>query len=112
LAEELIAFLLEPANFQEYLLRCVVGWVPMLEDAWTDAYLNSPRIAPIKEYLAIGAEAQKQGVVGTGYFGPSAKASVLVATDIEKQIGDRLVTLDQSPEEVLKWAVAELEAAM
>ena len=35
-----IAFQLDPENFQEYLARTVVGWVPMLQDAYTDAYLN------------------------------------------------------------------------
>ena len=38
----MIGFLLEPENFQEFLTRTVVGWVPMLEDAWTGRYLNHP----------------------------------------------------------------------
>ncbi len=112
LAKELIAFLMEPANFEEYLRRTIVGWIPMVQDAYTESYLNDPRIAPVREYFEVGAKAQKTGVVGTGYFGPSVKASVLVATDVEKSIGDRLVVLDQSPEEVLDFAISTLEAAL
>ena len=44
----MIEFLLEPTNFQEYLARTVVGWVPMLGDAYTHAYLNNPRIKPVQ----------------------------------------------------------------
>ena len=50
--------------------------------------------------------------VGTGYFGPSKHASALTATDVEKQIGDRLVVLDQKPEDVLKWAVDVIKSEM
>jgi multiple sugar transport system substrate-binding protein len=112
LAEEMIKFLLEPDNFQEYLARTVVGWVPMLQDAYTDQYLNNPRIALVKEFVDIGGRSAANGVVGTGYFGPSEKASILVATDIEKQIGDRLVINDESPEEVLQFAISTIEAEL
>lgn len=104
LAREMIGFLLEPEKFEEFLIRTVVGWVPMLEDAWTDRYLSHPRIAAVREYLEVGRISQKTGVVSTGYFGPSRHSAILIATDIEKQIGDRLVVFDQSPEQVLEWA--------
>jgi multiple sugar transport system substrate-binding protein len=112
LARAAIAFQLDPENFQEYLLRTVVGWVPMLQDAYTDAYLNSERIAPIREFIELGGESLKTGVIGAGYFGPSANESVLIATDVEKQIGDRLVVDDQSPEEVMAFALETINAAM
>ena len=112
LAEAVIKFLLEPKNFEEYLARTVVGWVPMLDDAWTDGYLNHPRIAPVREYLEVGRESQKTGVVASAYFGPSPKSGALVATNIEKQIGDRLVVFDQSPSEVLEWAGPTLKKAL
>ena len=75
LARAAIAFQLEPDNFQEYLARTVVGWVPMLQDAYTDAYLGSDRIAPIREFIDLGGESLKNGVIGAGYFGPTAKES-------------------------------------
>ena len=112
LAKDMIGFLLEPENFQEFLTRTVVGWVPMLEDAWTDRYLNHPRIAAVREYLEVGRISQETGIVSTGYFGPSPNSRVLIATDIEKQIGDRLVVFDQSPEEVLEWSVSVLRKAL
>jgi ABC-type glycerol-3-phosphate transport system substrate-binding protein len=112
LAKDMIGFLLEPANFEEFLIRTVVGWVPMLKDAWTERYLNHPRVAPVREYLEIGQVSQKTGVISTGYFGPSPRSQILVATDIEKQIGDRLVVFDQSPEEVLEWANSVLKKAL
>ncbi len=112
LAKDMIGFLLEPENFQEFLTRTVVGWVPMLEDAWTDRYLNHPRIAAVREYLEVGRISQETGIVSTGYFGPSRHSRVLIATDIEKQIGDRLVVFDQSPEEVLEWADSVLRKAL
>ena len=108
LARKMIGFLLEPGNFEEFLIRTVVGWVPMPEDAWTDRYLSHPRIAAVREYLEVGRISQKAGVVATGYFGPSRHSGILIATDIEKQIGDRLVVFDQSPGEVLEWAVSVL----
>ncbi|MCY3774877.1 MAG: extracellular solute-binding protein [Candidatus Aminicenantes bacterium] len=112
LAKDMIGFLLEPENFQEFLTRTVVGWVPMLEDAWTDRYLNHPRIAAVREYLEVGRISQETGIVSTGYFGPSRHSRVLIATDIEKQIGDRLVVFDQSPDEVLEWADSVLRKAL
>lgn len=107
-----IAFQLEPDNFQEYLARTVVGWVPMLQDAYTDAYLGSERIAPIREFIDLGGESLKNGVIGAGYFGPTAMESLLTSTDVEKQIGDQLVVDDKDPEEVLRFAVDVLMAAM
>jgi multiple sugar transport system substrate-binding protein len=107
-----IAFQLDPDNFQEYLLRTVVGWVPMLQDAYTDAYLNSERIAPIREFIELGGESLTTGVIGTGYWGPNANESALAATDVEKQIGDRLVVDDQSPEEVMAFAIETITAAL
>jgi ABC-type glycerol-3-phosphate transport system substrate-binding protein len=107
-----IEFQLEPDNFQEYLGRTVVGWVPMLQDAYTDAYLNNPRIAPIREFIELGGESLKVGVIGTGYWGPSAKDSALTSSDVEKQIGDRLVVDDQSPEEVMQFALETIQAAL
>ena len=112
LARDMIRFLLEAENFQEFLIRTVVGWVPMLEDAWTDRYLNHPRIAAVREYLEVGRVSQETGIVSTGYFGPSRHSRVLIATDIEKQIGDRLVVFGQSPEEVLEWAGSVLRQAL
>ena len=52
------------------------------------------------------------GVIGAGYWGPSENESVLVATDVEKQIGDRLVVDDQTPEEVMAFALETINAAM
>ncbi|MBI1880000.1 MAG: extracellular solute-binding protein [Chloroflexi bacterium] len=112
LAAGMIKFLLDPANFQEYLARTVIGWVPMLGDAYTDQYLNNPRIALVKEFVDIGGQAAANGVVGSGYFGPSKKASILISTDIEKQIGDRLVVNDESPEDVLKYALETISAEL
>ena len=112
LAEALAKWIFEPENLEEFLIRTVVGWLPMVDDAYTPGYLDHPRIAPLKEYFEVGGESLKTGIIGTGYFGPSPNASVLVASDIEKQIGDRLVVLDESPRDVLDWAQAELEAAL
>jgi ABC-type glycerol-3-phosphate transport system substrate-binding protein len=112
LARLAIQFQLDPANFQEYLNRTVVGWVPMLQDAYTDAYLNSERIAPIREFIDIGGESLKTGVIGAGYFGPTAMESALTATDVEKQIGDQLVVDDKDPEEVLQFAIDTISAAL
>lgn len=112
LARAAIAFQLDPDNFGEYLKRTVVGWVPMLEDAYTDAYLNDPRIAPIREFIELGGESLKTGVIGTAYWGPSQKESALTATDVEKQIGDRLVVDGQSPEEVLQFAIDTINSAL
>lgn len=112
LARAMIKFLLEPANFQEYLARTVVGWVPMLGDAYTDEYLGNPRIELVREFIDLGGQSAETGVVGTGYFGPSPKAAALVATDVEKQIGDRLVVLDETPEQVLAFAIETIEAAL
>ncbi len=112
LARAAIEFQLQPDNFQEYLARTVVGWVPMLQDAYTDAYLNSPRIAPIREFIDLGGESLKNGVIGAGYFGPTAKESALTATDVEKQIGDQLVVDDKDPEEVLKFAIDTINSAL
>lgn len=112
LSKDMISFLLKPENFQEFLIRTVVGWVPMLEDAWTGRYLNHPRIAAVREYLEVGRISQETAVVSTGYFGPSRHSRILIATDIEKQIGDRLVVFDQSPEEVLEWADSVLRKAL
>jgi multiple sugar transport system substrate-binding protein len=112
LAAAMIEFLLEPDNFQEYLARTVVGWVPMLQDAYTDEYLDNPRISLVREFVDIGGQAAANGVIGTGYFGPSEKATILVSTDVEKQIGDRLVVLDESPEEVLEFAISTIESEL
>jgi hypothetical protein len=76
----------------------------MLGDAYTGEYLNNPRIKPFKEFIALGGVSAQNGVVGTGYFGPSKHAPALVATNVEKQIGDRLVVENQSPQEVMAWA--------
>jgi multiple sugar transport system substrate-binding protein len=112
LARAAIAFQLDPENFQEYLLRTVVGWVPMLQDAYTDAYLDSERIAPIREFIELGGVSLQSGVIGAGYWGPSANETVLTATDVEKQIGDRLVVDGQSPEEVMAFALETINAAL
>ena len=111
-ARAAIEFIFDPANFQEYLARTVVGWVPMLADAYTDAYLNNPRVALVREFIELGLESAKSGVFGAGYFGPSKNESVLVSTDIEKQIGDRLVVQNQDPQQVLDFAVKTIQAAM
>ncbi len=111
-AKEMIKFLLAPANFQEYLARTVVGWVPMLQDAYTDQYLGDKRIAPVKEFIDIGGQSAASGIIGTGYFGPSPKASVLVSTDVEKQIGDKLVVDDMSPEDVMQFAIDTIQAEL
>ena len=112
LAESFVKWIMEPKNLEEYLTRTVVGWVPMVTDGYTPKYLNHPRIAPLKEYFEVGKESAKTGIIGTGYFGPTVKSSALVATDIEKQIGDRLVILDQSPKDVLDWALSVLKDAV
>jgi ABC-type glycerol-3-phosphate transport system substrate-binding protein len=111
-AKAMIEFLLKPANFAEYLARTVVGWVPMLGDAYTSKYLNNPRIKPFKEFIALGGVSAKNGIVGTGYFGPSKHAPALVSTNVEKQIGDRLVVQKQDPKQVLDWAVKTIKAAL
>jgi multiple sugar transport system substrate-binding protein len=111
-AEAFIKFLLNKSNFQEYLARTVVGWVPMLTDMYTDAYLNNPRIAPVKEFIDIGGKAAANSVVGTGYFGPVKGSSALTASNVEKQIGDRLVVQNQSPRQVLDWAIPVIKAAL
>ena len=72
----------------------------------------SERIAPIREFIELGGQSLPLGVIGAGYWGPSANESVLTATDVEKQIGDRLVVDDQSPEEVLAFALETINAAM
>ena len=41
-AKAMIEFLLKPANFQQYLARTVVGWVPMLGDAYTQPVPEQP----------------------------------------------------------------------
>jgi ABC-type glycerol-3-phosphate transport system substrate-binding protein len=112
IAAAAIQFQLDPDNFQEYLARTVVGWVPMLQDAYTDTYLNNARIAPIREFIELGGESLKAGVIGTGYWGPSAKDSALTSTDVEKQIGDRLVVDNQEPEEVMTFALETINAAL
>jgi multiple sugar transport system substrate-binding protein len=112
LARAAIQFQLDPVNFQEYLKRTVVGWVPMLQDAYTDEYLNDPRIAPIREYIELGGQSLQTGVIGAGYFGPTAMESVLTATDVEKQIGDRLVVDGQTPEEVMQFALETINSAL
>ena len=84
----------------------------MLGDAYTPAYLNSPKIKPFKEFIALGSASAKTGIVGTGYFGPSDHAPALVATDVEKQIGDRLVTNGDSPEDVLEFALSTIKDAL
>lgn len=112
IAKLAIEFQLDPANFQEYLARTVVGWVPMLQDAYTDQYLNDKRIAPIREFIELGGESLKSGVIGTGYWGPSAKDSALTSSDVEKQIGDRLVVDNQDPEEVMAFALETIKAAL
>ena len=43
---------------------------------------------------------------------PASPPAALTATDVEKQIGDRLVVLDQKPEDVLKWAVDVIKSEM
>jgi multiple sugar transport system substrate-binding protein len=43
-AKAMIEFLLDSKNFQQYLAKTVIGWVPMLGDAYTPQYLNNPRI--------------------------------------------------------------------
>jgi ABC-type glycerol-3-phosphate transport system substrate-binding protein len=111
-AAAMIEFLLQKKNFQEYLTRTVIGWVPMLGDAYTPAYLNSSKIKPFKEFIALGSKSAATGVVGTGYFGPSSHAPALVATDVEKQIGDRLVIKGDSSQDTLKWAVDTIKAAL
>lgn len=111
-AKAAIEFLFDPDNFQEYLARTVVGWVPMLADAYTDKYLNNPRIGLVREFIELGLESAKSGVFGAGYFGPNKNESVLVSTDIEKQIGDRLVLQNQDPKQVLDFAVKTIQAAM
>jgi multiple sugar transport system substrate-binding protein len=111
-ARAMIEFLLEPANFQQYLARTVVGWVPMLGDAYTPKYLGNPRIKPVRQFIALGGVSARNGIVGTGYFGPSKHAPALVATDVEKQIGDRLVVQDQDPKDVLAWAVKTIKSAL
>ena len=112
LARAAIEFQLEPGNFQEYLARTVVGWVPMLQDAYTDQYLNNPRIAPVREFIELGGESLKTGVIGTGYWGPNPNEAALTSTDVEKQIGDKLVIDDQSPEEVMQFALDTINAAL
>jgi hypothetical protein len=83
-----------------------------LQDAYTDQYLNNPRIAPIREFIELGGESLKTGVIGTAYWGPSAKESALTATDVEKQIGARLVIDGQSPEEVMEFAIETINSAL
>ena len=112
LAREYVKYWLDFDVFQEYLTRTVVGWVPMMDDAYTDAYLNHPRISIVREFIDIGGRAAANGVVGTGYFGPSKHAGALIATDVEKQIGDRLVVLDEKPEDVLAWATDVIKSEM
>jgi ABC-type glycerol-3-phosphate transport system substrate-binding protein len=111
-AKAMIQFLLQPKNFQNYLARTVIGWVPMLGDAYTPQYLNNPRIKPVREFIALGAVSAKTGIVGTGYFGPSDNAPALVSTNVEKQIGDRLVVQDQDAADVLEWAVETIKKAL
>lgn len=111
-AAAMIEFLLNKKNFQEYLKRTVIGWVPMLGDAYTPAYLNSSKIKPFKEFIALGSKSAATGIVGTGYFGPSSHAPALVATDVEKQIGDRLVVNGDSSQDTLKWALDTIKAAL
>jgi multiple sugar transport system substrate-binding protein len=111
-AKAYIEFLLKPANFQQYLARTVIGWVPMLGDAYTSQYLNNPRIKPVQEFVHIGQLSAKTGVEGTGYFGPSKHAAALTSTNVEKQIGDRLVIQNQDARSVLSWAEATIKAAM
>lgn len=112
LAEDQIAFILEPENFQEYLTRTVVGWVPMLASGYSDEYLSSPKIAPIREFIELGQEVSKNGVVGTGYFGPTEASAALVSTNVEKEIGDRLVIKGESIDEVMDFAVSKIEQAL
>jgi len=54
----------------------------------------------------------QSGVIGAGYWGPSANEAVLTATDVEKQIGDRLVVDGQSPEEVMAFALETINASL
>ncbi len=112
LAAEYIRFFLEHDNFQEYLARTVVGWVPMLEDAYTDQYLDNSRISLVKEFIDIGGQSAANGVVGAGYFGPSPNLAALTSTEVEKQIGDRLVITDEDPEDTLAFALEILEAEL
>jgi ABC-type glycerol-3-phosphate transport system substrate-binding protein len=111
-AAAMIEFLLDKKNFQEYLKRTVLGWVPMLSDAYTPAYLNSAKVKPFKEFIALGSASAKTGIIGTGYFGPSSHAPALVATDVEKQIGDRLVVNGDSAEDVMAYALKTIKDAL
>ncbi len=73
---------------------------------------ESPTHLDCSRFIDIGGKAAANGVVGTGYFGPSKHAGALTATDVEKQIGDRLVVLDQKPEDVLKWALDVIKSEL
>jgi multiple sugar transport system substrate-binding protein len=111
-AEAMIQFLLEPKNFQEYLSRTIIGWIPMLEDAYTEEYYSIPAIAKRREFIDVGLEVAKDGVVGIGYFGPTEHTPIMVSTGVEKAIGDRLVLDDESPEEVMEFAIEEIESEL
>jgi multiple sugar transport system substrate-binding protein len=108
----MVEFLFEPKNFEQYLSRTIVGWIPMLEDAYTEAYFSIPANAKRREFFDVGREAAEHGVVGTGYFGPSKHTPVMVRTGVEKAIGDRLVLENQSPAEVMEFAVDEIESEL
>ena len=60
LAEEFIKHWLSYDVFQEYLARTVVGWVPMMSDAYSDAYLNHPRISLVGDFIDIGGQGSKK----------------------------------------------------
>jgi hypothetical protein len=66
----------------------------------------------VQEFIRIGGVSARSGIVGTGYFGPSKNAPALTGTDVEKQIGDRLVVEGQDSREVLDWAVKTIRSAL
>jgi multiple sugar transport system substrate-binding protein len=111
-AKAMVRFLLEPRNFQQYLSRTIVGWIPMLEDAYTENYYSLPAIAKRREFIEVGLEVAKEGVVGVGYFGPTEHTPIMVSTGVEKAIGDRLVLENQAPDEVMEFAIGEIEAEL
>jgi ABC-type glycerol-3-phosphate transport system substrate-binding protein len=108
----MIEFLFQPKNFDQYLSRTITGWIPMLEEAYTEKYFSIPANAKRREFFEVGRDAAKDGVVGIGYFGPSEHTPVMVKTGVEKAIGDRLVLEGQSPEEVMEFAVEQIESEL
>ncbi|MFB2553186.1 ABC transporter substrate-binding protein [Ensifer soli] len=111
-AAAFLSFVLEPANYAEFLLAEPGLFLPLTEDGATEAWSGSPILAKYKTCVDMMLEVSKTGVLPGFNTGTIHKAiGPIMAQNLLSQVVQKVVVGGEEPQAAVTWGQQQMNAA-